>query len=379
MELTDKQKKFQAEVRAFCEQEIAPHAARIDREGVFPQDIMDKVADFGLFGIVAPTEYGGLGVDTVCYAIAVEEVSRVCGSTGITVAAHNSLGIMPFLLFGNEAQKAEYVPVLASGKDGLGSFGLTEAGAGSDAGGTRTTGVKDGNGWIINGNKCFITNGGVCCALVITAKTEKIPGSRGISAFIVDRDTPGFIIGKKEDKMGLRGSDTRELAFENMHLSDDKLLGKEGDGFKYFMTILDGGRISIGAMALGLAQGAYDYALKYAKTAQYAGQPLTDSQAIQFKLADMYTKIQCARHLIYYAARLEDAHQKFTIESAMAKLYASEIGTEVAYRAMQIVGDQGYLDETPLERIYRDVRLCEIGEGTSEIQRLVIARELFKR
>ena len=379
MEFTDKQKKFQDRVREFCKQEVEPHAARIDREGVFPHDVMDKVADFGLFGCVAPKEYGGLGLDTVSYIIAVEELSRVCGSTGITVAAHNSLGVMPFLLFGNQDQIEEFVPTLAKGKEGLGAFGLTEPEAGSDAGGTKTTGVKDGDDWIINGNKCFITNAGEAKTLVITAKTEKVPGSRGISSFIVDKDTPGFIVGKKEDKMGLRGSDTRELAFENMRLSSDKLLGNEGEGFKQFMIILDGGRISIGAMALGLAQGAFDCCLKYARNRKKLNCPITDFQAIQWKLADMYTKIQCARHLIYHSARLEDAHQKFTTESAMAKLYASEIATEIAHDAIQVVGGRGYMEDMPLERIYRDVRLCEIGEGTSEIQRLVIARDLIKK
>ncbi|MBD3289055.1 acyl-CoA dehydrogenase [candidate division KSB1 bacterium] len=379
MELTDTQKKFQESVREFCKQEVEPHAARIDQKGEFPHDVMDKVADFGLFGCVVPKEYGGLGVDTVSYAIAVEELSRVCGSTGITVAAHNSLGVMPFLLFGSQQQIEEYVPPLAKAKEGLSAFGLTEPEAGSDAGGTKTTGVRDGDDWIVNGNKCFITNAGVAKTLVITAKTDKIPGSRGISSFIVDKDTPGFIIGKKEDKMGLRGSDTRELAFENMRLSADKMLGKEGEGFKQFMIILDGGRVSIGAMALGLAQGAFDHCLRYARERELNNCPITGFQAIQWKLADMYTKIQCARHLIYHAARLEDAHRKFSTESAMAKLYASEIATEIAHDAIQVVGGRGYMEDMPLERIYRDVRLCEIGEGTSEIQRLVIARDLIKR
>ncbi len=379
MELTDKQKKFKDSVREFCKQEVEPHAARIDQQGEFPHDVMGKVADFGLFGCVAPKEYGGLGLDTVSYVIAVEQLSRVCGSTGITVAAHNSLGLMPFLLFGSQYQIEEFVPPLVRGKEGLCAFGLTETEAGSDAGGTKTTGIKEGDHWIINGNKCFITNAGVAKTLVITAKTEKTPGSRGISSFIVEKNTPGFIVGKKEDKMGLRGSDTRELAFENMRLSSDKMLGKEGEGFKQFMIILDGGRISIGAMALGLAQGAFDCCLKYARQREQFNCPITDFQAIQWKLADMYTKIQCARHLIYHSARLEDAHQKFTTESAMAKLYASEIATDVAHDAIQVVGGRGYMEDMPLERIYRDVRLCEIGEGTSEIQRLVIARDLIRR
>ncbi len=377
MELTDQQKNFQNKVREFSLNEIAPHADRIDKEGVFPEDIIKNAADFGLFGCVIPKKYGGMGLDTVSYAIAVEEVSRICGSTGIAVAAHNSLGAMPFLLFGTEEQKERYLPNLAKG-NGLGAFGLTEPGAGSDAGGTKSTAAKDGDHWVINGRKCFITSAAHSSVVVITAKTEQDEAKRKISSFIVEKDTPGFVIGKKENKMGLRGSDTRELMFENMRLSEDKLLGNEGEGFKQFLTILDGGRISIGAMALGLAQGAYDYCLDYVKNSERNGRPLSSYQSIQWKIADMYTEIQCARHLIYYAARLEDTHQKFITESAVAKLYASEIATKAAHQAIQIVGEKGCTDQTPLERIYRDVRLCEIGEGTSEIQRIVIARELLK-
>jgi alkylation response protein AidB-like acyl-CoA dehydrogenase len=378
MELTEKQLAFQKRVREFCLTEIAPHADRFDTEGVFPEDVMKKVADFGLFGCVIPKEYGGQGLDTVSYIIAVEEASRVCGSTGITIAAHNSLGAMPFLLFGNKEQKEKYLPILAKGYE-LGAFGLTEPGAGSDAGGTKTTAMRDGDDWIINGSKCFITSAAHAYVTIITAKTEQDEAQRKISSFIVEKGTPGFSIPKKENKMGLRSSVTNELVFENMRLSGDKLLGKEGEGFKQFLTILDGGRISIGAMALGLAQGAYDYAFDYARSNQLDGKPLSAYQSIQWKIADMYTQIQCARHLIYYAARLEDAHNDFIVESAMAKLYASEIATKVAHQAIQIVGEQGLTKDTPLERIYRDVRLCEIGEGTSEIQRLVISRELFKR
>jgi alkylation response protein AidB-like acyl-CoA dehydrogenase len=378
MEFTDKQLAFQKNVREFCLQEIAPHADRFDTEGVFPEDIMKKVADFGLFGCVIPKEFGGLGLDAVSYIIAVEEASRVCGSTGITIAAHNSLGAMPFLLFANTEQKQKYLPVLAKGYE-LGAFGLTEPGAGSDAGGTKTTAVKDGDDWIINGSKCFITSAAHAFVTIITAKTEQDEAQRKISSFIVEKGTPGFSIPKKENKMGLLSSVTNELVFENMRLSGDKLLGKEGEGFKQFLTILDGGRISIGAMALGLAQGAYDYAFQFAKDHQLDGKPLSASQSIQWKIADMFTHIQCARHLIYYSARLEDAHKDFVVESAMAKLYASEIATKVAHQAIQIVGEKGLTKDTPLERIYRDVRLCEIGEGTSEIQRLVMARELFRR
>jgi alkylation response protein AidB-like acyl-CoA dehydrogenase len=378
MELSEKQQKFQNDVRQFCIDEIEPNANLIEKDEKIPKPIFEKIAEFGLFGMVAPREYGGLGLDTVSYAIAVEEASRVCGSTGITLAAHNSLGIMPFVLFGNDKQKEDYIPVIADGMHGLAAFGLTEPEAGSDAGSTKTTAVKKDDKWILNGNKCFITNAGLCHVLIATAKTQKVPGSKGISAFIVDHDTPGFVIGKKEDKMGLRGSDTRELAFENVELPLNKLLGNEGEGFKQFLTILDGGRISIAAMALGLAQGALDNCLKYVKEHSYNGSLRIASQSVQFELADMYTKIQCARHLIYYSARLEDAHKKFATESAMAKLYASEIATEVAAKAIELVGSDGYTDNSPLGRIFRDVRLCEVGEGTSEIQRLVIARSLMK-
>jgi len=284
MELTDRQRNYRDSVREFSDQEIAPLAKQIDEIEEYPRHLFEKLSDFGLFGIQAPKEYGGQGLDTVSYAIAVEEVSRVCGSTGIMVAAHNSLGLMPFILFGNDDQKQEYIPILANGKEGLGSFGLTEPGAGSDAGATKTTAVQDGDHWVVNGNKCFITNAGLCRVLVTTAKTEKIPGSRGITSFIVDRGTPGFIVGKKEDKMGLRGSDTRELAFESMRLPVEKVLGKEGDGFKQFMIILDGGRISIAAMALGLAQGAFDYASHHVKTTSYLGKPKTDYQSYQWKM-----------------------------------------------------------------------------------------------
>ncbi len=378
MEFTDKQLAFQKKVRDFCLAEIAPHADRFDTEGVFPEDVMKKVGDFGLFGCVIPKEYGGLGLDTVSYIIAVEEASRVCGSTGITIAAHNSLGAMPFLLFGSKQQKEKYLPVLAKGYE-LGAFGLTEPGAGSDAGGTKTTAAKAGDDWIINGSKCFITSAAHAFVTIITAKTEQDEAQRKISSFIVEKGTPGFSIPKKENKMGLRSSVTNELVFENMRLAGDKLLGKEGEGFKQFLTILDGGRISIGAMALGLAQGAYDYAFDYAKKNLLDGKPLSAYQSTQWKIADMFTQIQCARHLIYHSARLEDAHKNFIVESAMAKLYASEIATKVAHQAIQIVGEKGLTKDTPLERIYRDVRLDEIGEGTSEIQRLVIARELFKK
>jgi len=328
-------------------------------------------------GMVAPKEYGGSGYDTTSYSIAVEEVSRVCGSTGITVAAHNSLGVYPIYLFGNEEQKKKYIPDLASGKK-LGSFGLTEPDAGSDAAGTKTTAVLDGDSWVINGSKCFITNASVGETFVITAVTDKSKGYKGISSFILEKGTKGFTVGKKENKMGLRGSDTATLIFEDMRLPKENLLGKPGEGFKQFMITLDGGRISIGAMALGIAQGAFDKALDYAKKREQFGKPITDFQAIQWKLSDMATQLEAARHLIYHASELKDKGEKFIKESAMAKLYASEVGRFVTYQAIQIFGGYGYMSEYPVERYMRDVKLCEIGEGTSEIQRMVIARELVR-
>ena len=377
MELSDKQLKYQREVRVFCEEEIAPKAALIDKDSDYPKDLYSKLSDFGLFGIVIPKKYGGQQLDTVCYSIAVDEVSRVCGTTGIMLAAHNSLGAMPFILFGSEQQKEKYLPALAVGK-GLGAFGLTESEAGSDAGGTKTTAIKEKDNWIVNGRKCFITGGSLATITIITAVTSQQDNKRKISSFIVENDDSGFTLGKKEDKMGLRGSETRELILENTKLTQDKMLGQEGEGFKQFLTILDGGRISIGAMALGLGQGAFNYCLKFVKENKRFGKPLGASQAIQWKLADMHTQLQCARHLIYHSARLEDAHKNMIVESAMAKLYASEVATKICHQAIQIVGELGCTDKTPLERMYRDVRLCEIGEGTSEIQRLVIARELLK-
>ena len=377
MRISKEHEEFRRRIREFAEAEIEPKAKELDEFGKFPFDIVKRLGEMGILGMVVPKKYGGSGYDTLSYSIAVEEISRVCGSTGITVAAHNSLGLYPIYLFGNEEQKRKYAPDLASGKK-LGSFGLTEPGAGSDAAGTKTTAILDGDSYVINGSKCFITNASVGETFVITAITDKTKGYKGISSFILEKERKGFSIGKKENKMGLRGSDTATLIFEDLRLPKENLLGKEGEGFKQFMITLDGGRISIGSMALGIAQGAFDKALKYAKERHQFGKSISDFQAIQWKLSDMATQIEAARHLIYHASELKDKGEWFVKESAMAKLYASEVGRFVCYQAIQIFGGYGYLSDYPVERYFRDVKLCEIGEGTSEIQRIIIARELLK-
>jgi len=377
MKISKEHEEFRRRIREFAETEIEPKAKELDEIGKFPFDTVKKLGEMGILGMVVPKEYGGSGYDTLSYSIAVEEISRVCGSTGITVAAHNSLGLYPIYLFGNEEQKKRFIPALASGEK-LGSFGLTESGAGSDAAGTKTTAVLDGDSYVINGSKCFITNASVGETFVVTAITDKTKGYKGISSFILEKGTKGFSIGKKENKMGLRGSDTATLIFEDLRLPKENLLGKEGEGFKQFMITLDGGRISIGSMALGIAQGAFDKALKYAKERQQFGKSISDFQAIQWKLSDMATQIEAARHLIYHASELKDKGEWFVKESAMAKLYASEVGRFVCHQAIQIFGGYGYLSDYPVERYFRDIKLCEIGEGTSEIQRIIIARELLK-
>lgn len=370
---------FREKIKAFADEKIAPHAAALDNEQRFPSEYLPLLADMGLMGMVVPKEYGGSKVDTVSYSIAVEELSRVCGSTGITIAAHNSLGCFPIYNFGTEEQRKNYLPRGTKGGELL-AFGLTEPDAGSDAGATKTTAEKKDDHWILNGTKCFITSASHAFASIATARTSDAPGVKAISSFILEKDWDGYEIGKKENKMGLRGSDTAFLHFTDVKVPSENQLGGDGEGFKQFMITLDGGRISIGAMALGLAQGAYDCALKYAADTKVNGKPIgIASQAIQFKLADMAMEIEAARHLVYGASEMKDAGVKFSRESAMAKLYASEVGHRVAYEAIQILGEVGYFtNEYPAERILRDVKLCEIGEGTSEVQRIVIAREVLK-
>jgi alkylation response protein AidB-like acyl-CoA dehydrogenase len=377
MRLSEKHEKFRKQIRGFAENEIEPKAKEIDEKATFPLENIKKLGEMGIMGMVVPQEYGGTGDDMLSYAIAVEELSRVCGSTGITVAAHNSLAVYPLYLFGNEEQKRKYLAPLAKGEK-IGAFGLTEPGAGSDAGGTKTTAVLRGDYYVINGSKCFITNASVAETMVITARTDPAKGTKGISNFILEKGMPGLVVGKKENKMGIRGSDTAELHFEDLKVPKENLLGKEGEGFKQFLITLDGGRISIAAMALGIAQGAYEKSLKYAKERVQFERLISEFQAIQFKLVNMATQIEAARHLVYYACLLKDKGEPYVKEAAMAKLYASEVGRWVCYQAIQIFGGYGYSRDYPLERYFRDVKLCEIGEGTSEIQRLVIAREILR-
>ncbi len=372
------QEKFRHRVREFAESEIAPFAAWMDRRQEFRMELVGKLNEFGLLGMQVDKAYGGTFTDTLTYIIAVEEISRVCGSTGILVAAHNSLGTYPIYRFGTEEQKRKYLPDITSGGK-LAAFGLSEPDAGSDAGGTRTFAAKSGDGYIVNGTKCWITNGSICKTLIFTARTSKERGVKGISSFIIDRNTTGFSVGKKENKLGVRGSDTRFLHFEDMYVPQSDRLGDEGQGFKQFMITLDGGRVSIGAMALGIAQGAYDIASKYAVKRKQFNKPISEFQGVAFKLADMATQLQAARHLVYHAAVLKDQPGiRFTKEAAMAKLYASEIASNITYTAIGILGAEGYTEKYPVERMYRDAKICEIGEGTSEIQRLVISRILIE-
>jgi alkylation response protein AidB-like acyl-CoA dehydrogenase len=374
MQLNEEHKMIRQMARDFARTRVAPIAAAIDRSGEFPEATVKEMGGLGFLGLTCPVAYGGAGTDTVSYTLVVEELSRVCGSHGLTVAAHNSLGVWPIAALGTDQQKQAYLPPAASSGRLL-SFGLTEAGAGSDAGGTRTTAVRDGDHWVLNGTEMWITNSHYADALVITAKTDTAAeGSHGISAFIVPTATPGFTVEKKEDKLGMRGSDTAPLTLEDVRIPADALLGEEGAGFKYFMMTLDGGRISIAAVALGLAVGAYDTARAYAKERHQFGKPIASFQAIEFMLADMATQIQAARLLTYEAARMKDDGEDFGQMAAMAKLHASETAMFVTDRAIQILGGYGYTTEYPVERFYRDAKLCTIGEGTSEIQRMVIGR-----
>ena len=364
-------------VRRFAEDVVAPRARELDETETFPHDAVKQMAELGLLGLPYPVEYGGAGMDTVSYAIAVEEVARVCASTAITLAAHVSLGCGPVFGSGTEAQKQRFLVPMAKGEV-LGAFGLTEANAGSDAAGTQTRAVREGDHWRVNGSKIYITNASYAKTITFTAVTDPTLGSNGIGAFIMDTGTKGFRVGKKEKKMGLRGSDTVEVVFEDCLVPADQVLGEPTGGFKTFMRTLTGGRISIGALALGVAQGAYEHALGYAKVRRQFGQPIANFQAVQFMLADMAMRIEAARHLVYHAAMLRDAGREYTKEASMAKLFASEVGNWVTDKSIQIHGGMGYCRDLPVERMHRDVKLMEIGEGTSEIQRMVIARELLR-
>lgn len=375
-ELNEEQRLVRDMVRDFAQNEIAPRAAEVDKTEEFPAENIRQMAELGLMGLPYPEKYGGGGGDYLSYAIAVEEIARACGSTALIYAAHVSLGCGPIYYFGTEAQKQTWLPRLCSGQ-GLGAFGLTEPEAGSDAGATRTTAVRDGDDYVLNGSKMWITSGAIADVVVATAKTAPEAGTRGISCFLVKQGTPGFIPGKNEPKMGLKGSVTSALSFEDCRLPAENLLGEEGEGFRQMLITLDAGRISIGAMALGLAQAAFEEATRYSKERVQFDQPIAKFEAIQWMIADMATEIDAARLMIYRAAAMKDAGKRFTKEAAMAKLFASEVAERAAFKAIQIHGGYGYSREYPVERIYRDQRLCTIGEGTSEIQRLVIARQVL--
>ncbi|MBB5322996.1 hypothetical protein HNQ34_000073 [Anoxybacillus tepidamans] len=375
-ELTKEQQMIKEMVREFAEKEIAPNAAKWDEEAYFPVEVFKKMGELGLLGIPFPEQYGGSGGDTISYAVAVEEIGRACGGTGLSYAAAVSLGASPIYYFGTEEQKQKWLVPMAKGET-LGAFGLTEPNAGSDAGGTRTKAVLDGDEYVINGEKCWITNAGHARQVIVTAVTGKDEkGKNIISALIVPTDAPGFTIRCHYDKMGVRASNTCELVFENVRVPKENVLGDPTKGFKQFLYTLDGGRISIAALAVGIAQAAFEKALQYAKERTQFGQSISKFQAIQFKLADMAMEIELARNMVYKAAWLKDQGKPFTKEAAFAKLFASEAGFRACNQAIQIHGGYGYMKEYGVERHLRDIKLMEIGEGTSEIQRLVIARQL---
>jgi alkylation response protein AidB-like acyl-CoA dehydrogenase len=395
--LTDAHHAFRAEVREFAESEVAPVARQLDEEARFPWDNVRKIADRGWFGIDVPTEYGGLGKDYLSYILAIEELARIDASHAITVSAHSTLGTSPIVNFGTEEQKQRYVPLLASGR-ALGGFGLTEPAAGSDAAATRTTAVRDNGHYRLNGSKIFITHAGVGEIFVVTAVTDRERGTKGITSFIVTKETcdreeaervgvghapelepfmDGVRAAKKEDKMGWRASDTRELVLEDVKVPAENRLGDEGRGFTNFMRTLDSGRIGVGALSLGLAQGALETAVAFVQQREQFGRPLSELQGIQFQLADMATRIQAARHLVYHAAWLKQAGRPYTTEASMAKLYASDAAMDITTRGVQLLGGYGYTNDYPVERHMRDAKICQIGEGTNEIQKMVIARQLF--
>jgi len=363
-------------VRDFAEKEIAPLAEDIDVTDKFPANIFQRMGELGLFGIPFAEAYGGGGGDYLSLLIALEEIARVSGSIAIIMDAQTSLCCEPIYLFGTEEQKKKYLPPLVSGKK-VGAFGLTEPNAGSDAGATRTRAVRDGNEWVINGEKIFITNGSLADVLVVTAKTDPEKGTHGISSFIIEKGTPGFQVGRDEKKMGLKGSVTSQLFFENCRIPAANLLGKENEGFIQFLTTLDAGRLAISAMAVGLAQGALDKAVAYAKERVQFNQPIAQFEAIQWMVAEMATEIEAARMMVFRGAWLKGQGQRFTKEAAMAKLFSTEVSERVCYKAIQIHGGYGYMREYAVERMYRDQRLCAIGEGTNEIQRLVISRHVL--
>jgi alkylation response protein AidB-like acyl-CoA dehydrogenase len=374
---TDTQVEIAAMVRDFANKHIRPQMMEWDESQKFPVELFHKMGELGLMGVLVPAEYGGTGLSYFEYVTVIVEVAKVCGSIGLSVAAHNSLCTGHILYFGNEEQKKKYLPKLATG-EWIGAWGLTEANTGSDAGNMRCTATRDGDGWILNGTKNWITHGISGNVCVVLARTGEPRTPNNVTAFILERGTPGFSAGKKENKLGMRASETAELIFDNCRISDAQRMGEVGDGFKQAMKVLDGGRISIAALSLGIAKGAYEAALKYSKERQQFDQPISNFQAIAFKLADMATKIEVAEMLIMQASDMKNRGVKMTKESAMAKYYASEVAVQVSTEGVQIFGGYGYTKDFPAEKFYRDSKLCTIGEGTSEIQKLVISRDILK-
>ncbi len=375
--LTKTQELFRQMIREFAEKEVKPLAAEIDEQERFPAETVKKMAELGLFGIPVPAQYGGAGGDNIMYSIAIEELSKACATTGVVVSAHTSLCVAPIMENGTEEQKMKYLPKLASG-EWIGAFGLTEPNAGTDAAGQQTTAVLDGDEWVLNGNKIFITNAGPAHVYIVIAMTDKSMKTKGISAFIVEAGTPGFEIGKKELKMGIRGSATAELIFNNCRIPKENLLGKIGGGFGIAMKTLDGGRIGIAAQALGIAQGALDETVKYTKERKQFGKAIGQFQNTQFQMADLKTRVEAARLLVRSAAFKKDNGIPYSADAAMAKLFAAETAMEVTTKAVQFHGGYGYTREYPVERMMRDAKITEIYEGTSEVQRMVIAANLYK-
>jgi len=376
-ELNEEQKMIRDMTRDFAKNVVAPRAAEVDKNHEFPKDVIDKMSELGLMGVEVPEEWGGANMDALCYAIAVEEISAACGSTGVIMSAHNSLAVAPIMKFGTDDQKKKFLTPLAKGET-IGCLGLTEPSAGSDAASIKTKAELKGDEWIINGSKLFITNGREAGLCVLFARTEDDPSHRGISAFIVPTDAPGFSLGKLEEKLGIVGSSTAELVFEDCRIPKDNLLGERGKGFRVAMYTLDGGRIGIASQAVGIAQGALDAAVSFAKDRVQFGKTISSFQAIQFMLADMATEIEAARLLTWRAARMKMAGVPYSKESAMCKLYAAEMSERVTNKAVQIHGGYGYTKEYPVERFYRDAKITAIYEGTSEVQRIVISREVLK-
>ena len=376
-EVSENQRMIADMIKKFADENIRPKMMEWDEAQIFPIDVFKKLGELGLMGVLVPTEYGGSGFSYTEYVTAIVELSKVCGSIGLSMAAHNSLCTGHILQFGNEEQKKKYLPKLASA-EWIGAWGLTEVNTGSDAGGMMTTAVADGDYFVLNGSKNFITHGKSSSVAVVIARTGAKGDSHGMTAFVIEKATPGFSAGRKENKLGMRASETTELIFQDCRVHKSAVLGKVGEGFIQAMKVLDGGRISIASLAVGIAKGAFEASVKYAKEREQFGKPIAEFQAIAFKLADMATEIEAAELLTYRAADLKNRHQKMTKEGAVAKLYASEVAVRVSNEAVQIFGGYGYTKDFPVEKFYRDSKLCTIGEGTSEIQKLVISRELLK-